>query len=269
MSLDHTDMSPENAALVHAAYARKPVNRPLMRSLCLASDMIFNAGIHFEDGAEDIYKSHLERGGQVYWAGNHQAFWDPLYHAKMVRAVRMFRSMRFNTVIPGAAKYFNDPKFGWVIRGSGVAVPMQRDVDIPATDDIAEHERLTNARHDYADASLGIIVDRLNQGWHADIFPEGSRNLPKSKDQQRRDVHKLVTPLYKGMARSILAADNPANIKIGCIAIAYQGKQHDDYRHAQMVLTRPIEVPDMAPAGIMGYVAEDLQRGMDKAFALL
>ncbi len=244
-------VSLENAEAVNEYFSQVQPNPALMRAFHFVMGQFIRGDVVFDEDAEEAIHKDLSEGRQIFLAHNHQNFYDPLVIASMMQKEKVFHPMITRTVIPGAAPFFNNRWYGWVVRNSG-AIPVFRKSD---DDDLTQQSVVRRAAND---SQVMIMQAHMNRGMHGAIYPEGTRG----RDKKDRHPTKLMS-IHAGIGRIACGLDDPRNVRIVSVGTTY-GANNEDLRHPTSFVARPFRIAG-TPVEVVKTTKESLQYAVDSA----
>lgn len=193
-------------------------------------------------------------GGQLVMAFDHSSVLDPFVIAGEIHAIRAWRSMEANSVIPAKPTLYNNAFVAWILDlGGAHPAPRSKDKDNPRFQAQGTPEEIRDRLHRAGTHVVNLDIHHLNESRNVVLFP-GS---------ERRDLHNSqITSgsLRQGVGRIACGADDPANIRILTGAINYERGM----RHPKVAYGSLLEVPD-TPEEVMAMVVPDIRDCAERA----
>ena len=240
-------LKPQNYEQIYKQYDKFEPN-PLVQKLgFLAMHKLYESDLHFKNGSDEIIQNHLNNGGSIILAPNHQSNADIPTIAALAHT-ETFDKMRGNTIIPSKIDMFKWPIVGRFIPHMQ-AHPTFRSKDF---DDSQYSQRLKN---EVTESLMRFNIHKINQGSNMAMFPEGTRNTKNPRD---------IQPLKLGLARIALGADNPKNLLIVPLGFAY--KKDKTKRQPVAVCPSPISPAGFNNDGLLHVTRALMQEAATEAF---
>lgn len=190
-----------------------------------AMALMFRPNVRYAPGAEDAIQDLLhEEDGRVILAFNHLSDRDQYVVGAMARREPVMRQMAGNTFIQSKEVLFHHPnKLLRPLLRQGVdimgAIPAFRKKDIDESQD-SLRKRATSAM-------LRTSVEKLRNGQHMAVFPEGTRN------KEHPDTVQDIKP-----GIFVVAGQVAATHQVGIIPVGFT--YGDDMRHPDMWVDLPM-----------------------------
>ena len=197
----------------------------------LVMHKLYKSELHFQHGSDEIIENHLNNGGNVIFAPNHQSNADIPTVAALAHT-KTFDKVRGNTIIPAKVDMFKWPLVGRFIPHMQ-AHPTFRYKDF----DDSHYSRIL--KNEVTDALMQFNINKLNHGSNLAMFPEGTRNRQDTRD---------IQPLKAGLARIALGVKHPEDLLIVPLGFAYKNNR---------TKTRPVAVC-ASPISPSGFESNEL-----------
>ncbi len=213
--------------------------------------LMFRPNVEYASGAEEAIEDILHEDGRLVVAVNHLSDNDQYVVSSMALREKAFRPMVGNTFIQSKEILFHHPnKLLRPVLRRGVdamgAIPAFRKKDVNTED--------TDLRRQATNRMLQTSIQKLNNGQHMAIFPEGTRN------QEQPDV---VQELKPGICAVLGGVASNLMVGIVPIGFTYQG----DRRHPQMWVDTPIVYSGQDNNVLLADLHDSLQHSVDYAIS--
>ena len=261
-------VSLDNADAVYEYYERHAQSRAYARLMHVLLSRVYRADITCDPGAEAAIDEGLRAGARLILSPNHTTADDQYVIVSLVQRLRALRPLRGTTFIPSEPSLFTRSGVtGKALRravdGLG-AIPTFRLEDLRRQG--VELTEEVSARHqDSIVRSSETHVTKLIEGECMAGFWEGTRN---------RVDYRVVQPLKKGIAHTVLAAAEEVPVLLLPVGM-YYGGEPEDYRrpvlpgrHRPLVhVGTPIPVPPASADELTALLHPAMQRCVDEAVA--
>lgn len=167
-------------------------NTLAQKALLAASAAAYKPQISYDEGAEEAIIDTEKRGSALLMGCNHINVFDQNAVGATLFSERAFKGAIGNTFVPAKVEYFMRPRLRKVMEAIG-AVPVIRPQDIQHIPD--------NLRLQARAGRLLIQTasQRLNNGQHMFIFPEGTRN--KGDLRELGEIKGGIGKIAKGVVK--------------------------------------------------------------------
>ncbi len=211
----------------------------------------FSSDMRFEDDAEAMISEHVEAGGSLIIAPNHQSNSDmPTVGGLAYEPA--FSQLKGTTTAPGKASMLDWPIIGkHLFRQVRVHPTFRRK-------DFAADEAGTELRYAAVDSLINYNIDFMNAGGHCAIFAEGTRN--KGNPRQLQEIK-------TGIARIALGVKDPSRVLIAPMGFAY--KSPKVHMRPLVYVKEPFCAEGMEQAELLESVGDYIQAATNHAFALV
>lgn len=213
--------------------------------------LMFRPNVEYAEGAQQTAEDILNNDGRLVVALNHLSDNDQYVVSSMALREKAFRPMVGNTFIQSKEVLFRHPNKllrPLLRRGVDVmgAIPAFRKKDV--------NEEDAELRRQATDRMLQTSIQKLNNGQHMAIFPEGTRN--KEQPDVVQELKPGICAVLGGMASNLLVGVVP-------IGFTYDG----DKRHPQMWVDNPIIYTGQDSDMLLADLHESLQHSVDCAIS--
>lgn len=212
---------------------------------------MFRPEVDYAPGANDASLELLNNPEKrTIIAINHLSDNDQYVVASMAHREPAFKQMIGNTFIQAKEPLFHHPnkmlrpllRHGVDIMG---AIPAFRKKDIT--------EEQEDLRHKATNRLIDVSIQKLQQGLHMAIFPEGTRN---------KDNPEKVQELKPGIA--IVAGRVATFHEVGIIPVGF-AYDEDKKRHPQMWIGEPMYEDDFSPENLLPKLQQNMQDAVNSA----
>jgi hypothetical protein len=253
---------------VYDFYERHEQSRTFARLAHLVLARVYRMSITGDAGVEHAIGDALRGGSRLVISPNHITADDQYLIVSVVEEVKVLHPLRGRTFIPSEPSLFSRPGWkGWLLRrtvdGLG-AVPTFRLEDLRRQGIEVTAEVEERYRHAIVRASE-MQVAKLVAGSSMAGFWEGTRN--------RRDS-RVIQPLRKGIAHTVIAAAERVPIALLPVGFSYGREPDDDRRpvlpgrHTALAhLGLPIPVVTTDPDELVEQLHPAMQRCVDRVVA--
>lgn len=231
-------LKPQNFDQIYSSYEQFEPNPIVQKLGFLAMHKLYESELHFQNSSDEIITNHLDNGGNLILAPNHQSNADIPTVAALAHT-KVFERVRGNTIIPAKVDMFKWPLVGQFIPHMQ-AHPTFRSKDF----DDSHYSRIL--KMEITERLMRFNINKINHGSNLAMFPEGTRNKKNPRD---------IQPLKAGLARIALGVNNPENLLIVPFGFAY--KKDGPKRRPVAVCPTPIN-----PSGFEGNELLHVTRAM-------
>lgn len=214
-----------------------------------AMSLMFRPNIEYTEGAQQAVEDILDNDGRLVVALNHLSDNDQYVVSAMALREQTFRPMVGNTFIQSKEVLFHHPNKllrPLLRRGVDVmgAIPAFRKKDVGEED--------TDLRRQATNRMLQTSIQKLNNGQHMAIFPEGTRN--KEQPDVVQELKPGICTVLGGVASNLLVGIVP-------IGFTYEG----DKRRSEMWVDGPIIYSGQDNNVLLADLRDSLQYSVDRA----
>lgn len=261
-------VSLDNSHAVYQYYERHRQSRTYARLMHVLLSRVYRADISCDPGAEDAIDEALRGGARLILSPNHTTADDQYVIVSLVQRLRALRPLRGTTFIPSEPSLFTRSGVaGRALRravdGLG-AIPTFRLEDL-RRQGIELTEEISARHQDSIVRASETHVAKLVEGQCMAGFWEGTRN---------RVDYRVVQPLKKGIAHTVLAASEEVPVLLLPVGIYYRGEP-EDYRRPVLPGRRrplvhvgtPIPVARTSADELAVLLHPAMQRCVDQAVA--
>lgn len=241
------NLKPQNYEQIYKVYDKFEPNPVVQKLGFLAMHKVYESDLHFQNSSNEIIENHLNNGGNLIMAPNHQSNADIPTVAALAHT-KVFDKLRGNTIIPAKVDMFKWPLVGQFIPHMQ-AHPTFRSKDF---DDTHYSKILKN---EVTESLMRFNIHKLNQGSNLAMFPEGTRNRKNPRD---------IQPLKAGLARIALGVDNPENLLIVPLGFAY--KKDRPKRQPVAVVPTPVSPAGFESKDLLHVTRALMQEAATEAF---
>lgn len=241
----------ENSEEVYQFYTDYRPNKIANRLGHLGMSLAFRPRVSYDPGAPEAITEMLQSGTRILMAINHLRFIDQFTIASMAQREKVLRPMTGNTFIPAKKSLYNPAlRYGLDIMG---AVPTFRAKDVLNRDGSVDEVK-TLPRKLATKRLIATSIERINDGNHMAIFPEGTRN-----DEEDADVTRLQR-LSPGIGIIACGLDQDVNYALLPVGMFY-GRHGEPTKtnHPYVHIGRPIPGPFSSPNEVLETLGPAMQ----------
>jgi 1-acyl-sn-glycerol-3-phosphate acyltransferase len=239
-------LHPDNHEALYDYYQRIEPSKRLMRSVVLASSLIYKPRLHFAEGAEDQLAELKSRRDRFVFASAHYRATDQFAEFAAMRQSETLSSEAEHTFVIGKPSYASSRLLGRSFDAAGW-VPAFRKQDYPKS---------PRARAAAARSLFKVCTSKIIDGSNMLLFPEGTRN---------RGDPKVLLRIQGGIGR-IASAVSKKGVGISIIPIVpWWGisKDHNN-RTPDVFIGNPIEGPFSTNGDALGPLQVALEDGVQQ-----
>ncbi len=247
--MNRPELVPGNHEAIFEFYRAFEPNQKIQRFGFALMHAVYRSEVHYDADAASAIREHLEGGGSLIVAPNHQSNADTPTIGGLIYE-DAFALLRDNVIAPGKASLFRWPILGKFLEHMGVH-PTFRGKDYQ---DDEEGQLL---RKTVADSVVGLNIDYVNNGGSIAIFPEGTRNRGNPLEIQK---------LRTGIGNIAVGVEDPANVLIVPMGFAYR------WQHVKLspvvVVNEPFSPESMTRDQVLAETQTRIQSATIEAFDL-
>lgn len=243
-------LQPENYQEIYQAFGDLRPNPRTQKLGFAVMHLAYKSQVHYEHQADQIIKHHLQAGGSVIIAPNHQSNADTPTVGGLAYE-DCFSGLAGATTAPGKADMFTWPVLGKYVFPHLLIHPTFRGKDFTAD----EPGQLL--RKQVTDRLLQFNVDFINRGGNVALFPEGTRN----KDNPRH-----IQKIRGGIAHIALGVEDPVRTLIVPMGFAYRSPRL--HLRPLVVVAEPFSPAGLMHDDILHKTGTAMQSAVDQAFDL-
>ncbi|MDQ3123779.1 MAG: 1-acyl-sn-glycerol-3-phosphate acyltransferase [bacterium] len=242
--MNRPEFHPDNHEALYDYYQHKEPSKRLMKSVVLASSLVYKPRLHFAAGAESELAELKSRCERFVFASAHYRISDQFAEFAAMRQSETLAAEAEHTFVIGKPSYATSRLLGRSFDAAGW-VPAFRKQDYPKS---------PLARAEAAKSLFSVCTSKIVEGWNMLLFPEGTRNKGDPKVTQR---------IQGGIGR-IASAVSKEGVGIAIIPIVpWWGDGEDSsQRRPDIFIGNPIEGPFTAKADATAPLQAALEDGV-------
>lgn len=240
------ELVPTKHEAIYAQFDDYSPNRVVQAMGFAAMRAVYRSEVYYRGNADQSVRSHLEEGGSVIVAPNHQSNADTPTIGGLIYEPA-FELVRGKVIAPGKASLFRTPLLGRFFADMGVHPTFR-------SKDFTKDESGQELREAVTDSIIRLNVRHIDGGGSVAIFPEGTRNKGNPREIQK---------LRRGIGIIATSVEDPDQVRVVTMGFAYRAPRL--HLRPIVVVNEPFNPVGMTVDEILGETHERITSATSEA----
>lgn len=242
--MNRPEVHPDNHEALYDYYQQIEPSERLIKSVVLASSVIYKPRLHFADGAESELAELQSRGNRFIFASAHYRRADQFAVFAAMRQSEILAPEAERTFVIGKPSYATNRLLGRSFDAVGW-VPAFRKQDFP---------KIPRARAEAAKSLFGVCTTKIVESWNMLVFHEGTRN---------KGDPRVPLKIQGGVGR-IASAVSREGVGIAIVPVVpwWGDSEESNHRRPDVFICSPIQGPFLAKADALAPLQAALKDGV-------